>query len=147
MEEAAMTLHFAKVRAGAVHEIRTTLNYLTPSENRPYSYAFEPPPGTAARVGEDHPVPNVLIRNARLLGEDISLDTQGFALRPHISGVEDFYDEDEVRRIYYPESEQLLRLETGASKVLIFDHTIRSEPLNRLGLPGYKTPVRRVHND
>ena len=35
--------------------------------------------------------------------------------------VEDFYDQDEVKRIYYPEVEQLLKEATGAEKVVLAD--------------------------
>ena len=41
------------------------------------------------------------------------------------SAVRDFWDEDEVRRIYYPEVQRVLAELTGASKVFIFDHTLQ----------------------
>ena len=37
----------------------------------------------------------------------------------------DFYDEDELRRVYYAEAERLIAEATGASKVFVFDHTVR----------------------
>ena len=37
----------------------------------------------------------------------------------------DFWDEDEVRRVYYPEVQRVMAEATGASKVFIFDHTLR----------------------
>ena len=57
---------------------------------------------------------------------DLSLDRQAFILAPHETQVRDFYDKDEVRRIYEPEVEALIKRETGASKVVVFDHTIRA---------------------
>ena len=41
------------------------------------------------------------------------------------NAVKDFYDEDELRRVYYLEAERLVAEATGASRVLVFDHTIR----------------------
>jgi hypothetical protein len=41
------------------------------------------------------------------------------------SAVHDFYDEDELRRIYYPEAERLVADATGATRVVVFDHTLR----------------------
>ena len=41
------------------------------------------------------------------------------------SSVEDFYDEDEVRNVYYPEAERLIKAATGADRVFVFDHTVR----------------------
>jgi hypothetical protein len=63
--------------------------------------------------------------------------------------VTDFYDEDAVRRIYYPEAERLVASATSASRVVVFDLTIRRR------LPGVadraagapRQPVPRVHND
>ncbi len=36
-----------------------------------------------------------------------------------------FDDEDEIRRVYYPEVEVLLKATLGAERVVIFDHTVR----------------------
>ena len=50
-----------------------------------------------------------------------------------------------MRDVYYPEMEALVKRETGASHVVIFDHTIRhaDKPLER----GLRAPVQNVHND
>ena len=41
------------------------------------------------------------------------------------SAVQDFWDDDEVRRVYYPEAERFIKQVTGASRVFIFDHLQR----------------------
>jgi hypothetical protein len=56
-----------------------------------------------------------------------------------------FYDENEVRAIYYPEVERLVRDCTGAAKVVIFDHTVRTSDGG--DHPGARSPARIVHND
>lgn len=56
----------------------------------------------------------------------MSLDQQGFALAEHHTTIKDFYDQDEVRHIYYPEAEQFLKDLTGAQKVIVFDHNLRN---------------------
>ncbi len=127
--------------------VRATLNYLVRTEKKPYSYTFEPPPGVPARFGEVNAVNDVLIRDARPIAGLLSLDEQGFVHRRHESRVYDFYNEDELRRVYYPEIEALLKRETGGDKVVIFDHTIRSVPKFKAGVAGMRDPVRRVHND
>ena len=48
----------------------------------------------------------------------------------------------EIKRVYYPEVEQLLRGTLGASRVFIFDHNVRNAA--RAGLA---PPSRQVHND
>jgi hypothetical protein len=127
--------------------VRATLNYLFRTETKPYSYTFEPPPGVPARYGKVDTVENVVIRNGRPFANEFSLDAQGFALLPHRTAVENFYDGQEIEDIYYPEVEQLLKVTTGAEKVIIFDHTIRSVPKFSAGEKGFREPVRRVHND
>ena len=57
----------------------------------------------------------------------------------------DFYDKDEIRRTYEPEVEALIKRETGASKVVVFDRTIRAA--DRGVERGHRAPVRSVHND
>jgi hypothetical protein len=100
------------------------LNYLAPTTERPRNYTYEPPAGVARNntTREMHRVP---IHSARPVATDISLDREGFALLRHASEVHDFYDDDEVRRIYYGEAERLIAEATGASKVFVFDHTVR----------------------
>ena len=90
----------------------------------------------------------VAIRDARPIADKVSLDANGFALVSHASAVRDFFDEEEVKRVYYPEIERLVKQETGAHRVHIFDHTTRRRVegvQDRRGGP--RQPVRRVHID
>jgi hypothetical protein len=100
------------------------LHYLGRMTERPRNYTFDPPPGVPRSniVSETHRVP---IHDLRPIEAEISLDREGFELLGHVSAVRDFYNEDEVRSIYYPESERLIAEATGASRVFIFDHTVR----------------------
>jgi len=77
----------------------------------------------------------------------LSLDGAGFELRPHATAVSSFYDDEEVRTIYYPEVEQLVKVATGASRVVIFDHTVRIEDAAQRDERAVRAPVRVVHND
>ncbi len=60
----------------------------------------------------------------------------------------DLYDDEAVEKVYYPEIEALLRYAVGASRVVIFDATRRSDSgtgaTNKDGLRG---PASRVHVD
>jgi hypothetical protein len=42
----------------------------------------------------------------------------------HESKVKGFYDQKEIEEVYYPESIELIKKVTGASKVVIFDHSV-----------------------
>jgi hypothetical protein len=90
----------------------------------------------------------VPIRDVRPNADRLSLDYEGFVLLRQGTAVTDFYDDGQVERVYYPEVEALLRRATGASRVVVFDATRRSDSgtgaSNRDGLRG---PASRVHVD
>jgi hypothetical protein len=78
---------------------------------------------------------------------EMTLHRHGFELVRHRSAVRDFYD-DEVKRIYYPEAERLLKAATGASRVFVFDHMTRRRAISADGTgDGRRQPVTRVHVD
>ena len=54
------------------------------------------------------------------------LEQNGFHFVRHDTKVEDFFDEEELRRVYYSEMEALVKAEIGASRVVVFDHTLRT---------------------
>jgi hypothetical protein len=126
--------------------IRAELNYLGRMTDRPRNYTFDPPPG--------EPRSNI-VSDARLVpiydvrATQVSLDQEGFDLIRHASAVRDFYDEAELRRVYYPEAEKLITEVTGASRVFIFDHTVRRRIAGAddraAGQP--RQPATRVHVD
>lgn len=41
-------------------------------------------------------------------------------------------DAEEIQKLYYPEVIALVKAATGASRVVIFDHTIRKQPEARV---------------
>jgi hypothetical protein len=128
--------------------VEAELNYLAPMKERPRNYTFDPPPGVPRSniSNEAHQVP---IYNARPIEHDVSLDRQGFDVLHYQSAVRDFWDEDEIRSVYYPEVERVIAEATGASKVFVFDHTLRrrvhGSPDRVANMP--RQPVPRVHVD
>jgi len=87
------------------------------------------------------------IRNGRTLTERLSLEEQGFVFVPHPTKVTDFFDEQQLKSVYYPEIEQLIRRESGASRVVIFDHTLRSGDEAEREEKLIRNPVLQAHND
>ena len=126
--------------------VEASLNYITDSSEKPVSYAIEPPAGTP-RVTGKFVAQTVPIRNAREVVDDLSLDKQGFQLTHQETAVQDFYDREEVKRVYYPEVERLLKEATGAEKVVIFDHQVRNLPLAARGEKNAREYGKAVHND
>jgi hypothetical protein len=126
--------------------IEAPLNYVAETSVKPVYYAYEPPPGTPRQTGS-FIAQTVSIRNARAVLDELSLDRCGFELHPHQTSVIDFYDRDEVQRLYYPEIDRLLKEATGASKVVIFDHQVRCLPMAQRGERGAREYAKVVHND
>ncbi|MEE3719932.1 CmcJ/NvfI family oxidoreductase [Tumidithrix elongata RA019] len=121
------------------------LNYLAPMAERPINYTYEPPAGTPRHNGT-YAAQRLPIHNARAIAQDLSLEREGFAFVNHQSVVRDFYNSDEVHRVYYPEAERLLKEVTGASRVVVFDRNVRNALRAQRG-ENVKEPVKRVHND
>jgi len=119
----------------------------TPEDGRRHQ-VFIPPIGTGEtrRSHPDRPVV-VPIENGRHRQDQINIEDHGFALAHAPTAVTDFFDEEQVRSVYYPEVEALLKAQTGASRVLIFDHTIRIDDGARSAELGQRLPVRRAHVD
>ena len=82
--------------------IQADLNYLIPTGAKPVSYAYAPPSGAPWSTVESETHPSE-IYNLRPVASEFSLDSAGFQLARHRSAVENFWDEDEILRVYYPE--------------------------------------------
>jgi hypothetical protein len=117
------------------------LHYLIRTTAKPTRYVTEPPAGVPAWNGSDDPH-TVLIEDARGREPEFTLDRNGFTLIKAPTAVRNFYDSDEIKSVYYPEVERLLRHTLGASRVVVFDHNVRNG--GRGDLP---QPSRRVHSD
>lgn len=128
--------------------VTAELNYLAPTRGKPRTYAFDPPPGEpkSTNLPEPHQVP---IFSGRAIANTFSLDREGFELVRHPTAVKNFYDEDEIRRVYYPEVEALMRATLGADRVVIFDHTVRKRVDGAADIRGAgpRQPATRVHVD
>jgi hypothetical protein len=104
--------------------------------------------GAAPRVFFDTERHSVLIQDLRPLAGAVSLDHEGFELRRHETAVRDLYDDAAIENLYYPEIEALLRAVTGASRVIVFDATRRSDGGAGAKNPdGLRGPATRVHVD
>jgi len=89
----------------------------------------------------------VEIRNGRPLAGGFSLDENGFEFVRHPTRVADFFDAGELKTVYYPEVEQLIKDVSGASRVVVFDHTLRSGDEAEREARLVREPVLSVHND
>ena len=160
-----------------VHDVPTQLNYYKdPGDGSEPAPSYVGKPETYERPFE--PL-DVVVEDIRGREDQFTLDKNGFQIYHHESKEKDFTDDDQIKSVYYPETEQLLKdayvtvtvslslqealaqfianprppHRTGASRIFIFDHTIRRAPSDvRTGTPAsasvsLRGPVNRVHID
>lgn len=80
--------------------------------------------------------------------EKYDIDTYGFQYVKHESKEKGFWDEEKIKSEYYPETEQLVKDVTGASRTFIFNHVIRRQPKEAADgtVPG-RGPTYNAHVD
>ena len=100
-----------------------TLDYFIATDAMPVTLVAAPG-GVDLRDGGGRADPRrVRIRNGRREAAEFRLEKNGFRFVRHGTKVADFYDETEIRRVYYREMEALVKQESGAARVVVFDHT------------------------
>jgi hypothetical protein len=138
---------------GGHPSVSAALNYLKPTAQRPYSYAYEPPPGTPWENCEYEPR-QTAITDARGASERPCIEREGFALWDAPTAVTDFLDPAIVKTIYYREASELALAATGATHAYVFDHLVRRREHDRSALTfgrgrdeGRAAVNGRIHND
>jgi len=89
----------------------------------------------------------VTIGDGRALAGELSLDRNGFVLVRHPTAMRDFFDAAELKSVYYAEIERLVREQSGARRVVVFDHTLRSGDEGEREARLVREPVLSAHND
>ena len=105
--------------------VPTNVNYFIPPPDgsRPwFSSEVDPSTGTRKTNISREAFP-VNIENVRGREAEYTLDTAGFQFFQHASQFNNFDSEEAVQNEYYPESIDLIKKLTGASKVVLFDHS------------------------
>ena len=95
--------------------------------------------GTYAR----HPMP---VRDGRAV-RGLGLETSGFMLVDHPTRVGDFFDPAQLESVYYPEVIELVKRQSGAKRVVVFDHTLRSGDEKERAEKRLRELVHSAHND
>jgi hypothetical protein len=104
-------------------------------------------PGEATRHNGATEPHAVEIADARRAGRRFTLDREGFQLAANPTRVADFYDDDEVARVYNPEIEAIVAGATGARRAVCFDHTRRSSSDAIRTARAARDPAQVAHND
>ena len=131
----------------SVTEISASLNFIRRQDSKP-TFQSSALTGGAPKYFYDTEAHTVTISDMREIAEDLSVDREGFELLHHATAVKDLYDDDTVERAYLPEIEAFLRKKFGASQVVIFDVTRRSDGVIGARNPeGPRGPASQLHVD
>jgi hypothetical protein len=147
MNQIVPTATFASAPAQSVAGVPAPLSFIRPQATKPvfHSSALT---GGAPRIffrTEEH---TVSVADMRPIANTLSVDREGFALLRHRTAVDDLYDDDAVGCDYRREIEALLTRKLGASRVVVFDATRRSDSVAGAANPdGLRGPANRVHVD
>lgn len=84
--------------------------------------------------------------------KEFDVDVNGFCLDKLHTEFDDWENEEKTRNDFYPEVVEYLKKKTGASRVLVFDHTIRAarnegKKLTQETNTSQRSPVQLVHCD
>ncbi|HEY6863311.1 MAG TPA: CmcJ/NvfI family oxidoreductase [Burkholderiales bacterium] len=132
--------------ADAVADVTAELSYTVDTGVKPVNETFGPN-NIRRRVSATFDERPVRVRDGRPLAKTFRLDTHGFELVEHRTAVRDFFDADELKRVYYAEVEALVKRVSGATRVVVFDHTLRSGDESEREARRIREPVLSVHND
>src|SRR5262249_40349581 len=105
------------------------------------------PGGTDVRSGGTPDPRRVTVYNGRHHASEFQLERDGFRFVRHDTQMQNFFDADEIKRVYYPEMVELIKRESGARRVVVFDHTLRTADDALREKEQIREVVRRVHND
>ncbi|HEY2183624.1 MAG TPA: CmcJ/NvfI family oxidoreductase [Xanthobacteraceae bacterium] len=126
--------------------VEATLNYIVDTGEKIFTETAVPGSVDVRSGGQQDPR-RITIRNGRRFADQFGLEQNGFRFVPHDTEVKDFFEEEQIRRVYYPEMEALVKAESGASQVVVFDHTLRTADDELRQTQKIREVVRRVHND
>ena len=132
--------------------IRAEVQYINGGEERPIYFASSAGRDAAFEVNrglQAHPVEVQDARDAAtdFGGEEMGQPDIGFKLINHHSAVRNFLDHEEISGTYEGEIETILKSLTGASRVHIFDHTVRASDPEVREQKQIREPATLVHND
>jgi hypothetical protein len=136
----------AATETDSLEALDAALRYTVRTAEKPVSETYGPGGLLRRQTGTfaDH---MVTIHNGRPSCSNFALDASGFEFCTHTTDVQNFFDRDELRNLYYREMEKLIGERSGAWRVHVFDHTLRSGDETTRETQQIREPVKSVHND
>jgi hypothetical protein len=119
--------------------VEADFNDIVPSAEKSVVCFYKPPPGLPPQSGQ-YAACKIAIADARPIALQPSLDRPGFCLGSHLTAVANLPDDAEVTSAYDAEIAHLARASPGASRVWVFDHTVRAGAPGSDGFASVRTP-------
>lgn len=130
--------------------VPVTLNYSKETDKLTELYFYDHPEAEKAHEPGDDPY-EVKIHDGWDKVDDFQLDKNGFAVKDFNTSFDNWEDDTQVASTFYDEVVAFIKKETGAKRVLVFDHTIRTRAnqAKKLseGSTTQRAPVLLVHCD
>ncbi|KAJ2933356.1 hypothetical protein H1R20_g3731, partial [Candolleomyces eurysporus] len=130
--------------------VTASINFYVPPDNGVRAYInTSADPVTGKREQNYSVAPHdMVIENVRGKEDEYTLDKVGFQFYRAPAKHTSFVEDEEIKKEYYPETIELYKKLTGASRVVIFDHTIRRYRPGETGAsPDKRQPAAQAHVD
>ncbi|KAH9831870.1 uncharacterized protein C8Q71DRAFT_288298 [Rhodofomes roseus] len=124
--------------------------YFSPPEDgsKPYTDINADPLVGKRRNNWNPELHSVEVENLRGKEDSVTLDTAGFQFGHEAAAHKTFTSDAAIEAEYYPESIELVKKITGASRAVVFDHTIRRRRPGEIDdSPQKRQPVPLAHVD
>ncbi len=129
------------------HAVTADLTYIVRQDTKPYFESSRLTGGEPKVYFRTEQI-SVEIHDMRDINEELSIDVQGFEILHEPTKVTDLHDDLAIESDYNQELITMLKARTGADRVVIFDHTRRSDtPNGAANQDGSRAPASRVHCD
>jgi hypothetical protein len=131
--------------------VRAAFNYTKDVEQLTELYFYEC--DAAKNIHEPGDSPHEMaVTDGWHRADSFSIDREGFSLENFKTNYNKWQDDEAVKSSFYPEIVEMLKEKTGAKRVLVFDHTIRTnanagKKLTDEKNTSQRTPVMLVHCD
>ncbi|RXW11466.1 hypothetical protein EST38_g14389 [Candolleomyces aberdarensis] len=130
--------------------VTASINYFIPPDNGVRAYVNINADPISGKRGQNFSLATreMAIENVRGKEDEYTLDNAGFQFNRSPAKHTSFLDDEEIKKEYYPETIELYKKLTGASRVVIFDHTIRRHRPGQIDdSPEKRQPVAQAHVD
>ena len=138
---------------GAVEEkqVRANFNYTKDVKEKTELYFYEDEAAKGIHEPGDDPH-EMAVTDGWYRADSFSVDKEGFSVHEFKTNYNKWEDEEAVRETFYPEIVEFLKKTTGAKRILVFDHTIRTKAnavkkLTQETNTSQRAPVMLVHCD